>query len=460
MSKEDDDILNELYEKEKSQSIQNKINKINNIFKISKGTLKIEIENVTGSGFFLKFKRNNKPFYCIMTNNHVITSNLIDNKKKVTIKYENETKELSFDLNNEERIIICFQESTNIDVTIVEIIPKDKIDESYFLEPNSNQIGQIEKTKIQIIQYPGGGELSYSDGEMSGIFEKNGNMFLHDSETYGGSSGSPIVLKGEEKVFAIHRGKLKNAHKNVGIFIKKIIDIMENYKKNGKGREYYKNGKIKYEGNFLDDKYEDKEAKFYYENGDLYIGEFKNGKKKGNGIIYSIKYEGNFLDDKYTNGKLYYDNGEYYVGQFNNGKKEGEGLEYYKNGKLKYKGKFLDDKYEDDTGEFYNENGERYIGQFQKGIIFGKGDKYNNHGQKIKVVEDGPDSGFDIFKRNLVLTFLPFGGMLNINCNRCSHPSKNHIKLAGDVLQCKDCPECDNICMGRNYFQNHIKINN
>ena len=80
MNWEEDDIINELYEKEKNQS---KINKIDNIFKVSKGTLKIELENgAMASGFFLKFKRNSKPFYCIMTNSHVITSKLIQNKKK------------------------------------------------------------------------------------------------------------------------------------------------------------------------------------------------------------------------------------------------------------------------------------------------------------------------------------------------------------------------------------------
>lgn len=457
MNWEEDDIINELYEKEKNQS---KINKIDNIFKVSKGTLKIELENgKMSSGFFLKFKRNSKPFYCIMTNSHVITSKLIQNKKKVIIKYENEAKKLSFDLNKEERIIICFKESSKIDVTIVEITPKDKIDESYFLEPNTKQFEQIEKTKIQIVQYPGGNELSYSDGEISGIFEKNNNIFLHDSGTFNGSSGSPIVLKGEEKVFAIHKGKLKKGNKNIGIFIKKIIDLIENYKKNGKGRDYYENGKIKYEGNFLDDQYEDKEAKFYYENGDLYIGEFKNGIQNGNGILYSTKYEGKYLNGKYSNGKLYYGNGDYYIGPFKNGKKEGKGEEYYKNGKLKYKGKFEDDKYEDDDGKFYYENGEVYTGQFQKGRIFGKGYKTDNDGKKIKEVNDGPDSGFDIFKRNLVLNFLPLGGIFNINCNRCNHPSKNHIKLSGEVLQCKKCPESDNICMGRNYFQEMNKLN-
>ena len=87
MNWEEDDIINELYEKEKNQS---KINKIDNIFKVSKGTLKIELENgAMASGFFLKFKRNSKPFYCIMTNSHVITSELIKDKKELLYVFKN-----------------------------------------------------------------------------------------------------------------------------------------------------------------------------------------------------------------------------------------------------------------------------------------------------------------------------------------------------------------------------------
>ena len=41
--------------------------------------------------------------------------------------------------------------------------------------------------------------------------------------------------------------------------------------KNGRGKEYYKNGKIKYEGDFINDKYEGY-GKYIWENGEYYIG--------------------------------------------------------------------------------------------------------------------------------------------------------------------------------------------
>ena len=44
---------------------------------------------------------------------------------------------------------------------------------------------------------------------------------------------------------------------------------------NGKGTVYYKIGSIMYAGYFIDDNLEGK-GKYIYENGEYYIGEFKN----------------------------------------------------------------------------------------------------------------------------------------------------------------------------------------
>ena len=56
----------------------------------------------------------------------------------------------------------------------------------------------------------------------------------------------------------------------------------------------------------------------------------------------NIKYEGNFVNDKYEGiGKYIYENGEYYVGQLLNDNKHGKGTEFYKNGNIKYDGYFV-----------------------------------------------------------------------------------------------------------------------
>ncbi len=59
--------------------INNNILPIDNIVDVYKGAIKIEINNTDkkGSGCFLKFKRNGKIFYCIITNQHIIKPDMI-----------------------------------------------------------------------------------------------------------------------------------------------------------------------------------------------------------------------------------------------------------------------------------------------------------------------------------------------------------------------------------------------
>ena len=90
--------------------------------------------------------------------------------------------------------------------------------------------------------------------------------------------------------------------------------------RHGKGKDYYKNGSIKYEGDFVNGKFEGN-GKYIWEKGEYYIGQWKNELRHGKGIEYykngSIKYEGDFVNDKFEgNGKYIWENGEYYIGQF------------------------------------------------------------------------------------------------------------------------------------------------
>ena len=62
--------------------INNNMLPIDNIVDVYKGAIKIEINNTNqkGSGCFLKFKRNGKIFYCIITNQHIIKPDMIEKK--------------------------------------------------------------------------------------------------------------------------------------------------------------------------------------------------------------------------------------------------------------------------------------------------------------------------------------------------------------------------------------------
>ena len=79
------------------------------------------------------------------------------------------------------------------------------------------------------------------------------------------------------------------------------LDEYKNNKRNGKGKEYYKNGNIKYDGNFVNDKFAG-DGKYILEDGEYYIGQWLNDLKHGKGIVYykngTIKYDGNFINGK------------------------------------------------------------------------------------------------------------------------------------------------------------------
>ena len=286
--------------------LNNPIDDISNIMKVAKGTVKIELDNDKGvaSGFFLKLERNNKEFYCLMTNAHVITKKMITNQEKIKIKYDNETKEINLELNEKERIIFCFMDF-GIDITIIEIIQKDGIkDKTYFLNPyTDNNYEEFIGKNIQIIQFPDGKKLSKSEQKITERFTKIDYMFYHNASTIEGSSGSPIILKDDDKVLGIHKGGIRGKKKNVGIFIGIILDVIKEYKRNGEGKDYYEDGKIKYEGNFVDDEYDDEKGKFYDESGNKYEGKFTKGKKNGDFSIYDK--EGELIHkNKYEDDKL------------------------------------------------------------------------------------------------------------------------------------------------------------
>ena len=101
-----------------------------NIFTVIKSICKILNGNEFTTGFFLKLKRNENYFYCLMTNAHNINQNLNNNK-----------------------IFIKQYTKNNLDIIVIEILKKDNINDNYFLLPNLNQnINYINK-KIYIVQY-------------------------------------------------------------------------------------------------------------------------------------------------------------------------------------------------------------------------------------------------------------------------------------------------------------------
>ena len=469
----EDEIVDEIL-------IDNNMVQMGSVFNICRATVKIQLKNGgISSGFFLKFERNEKMFHCIMTNQHVIKSDMIEKGDEIiTVKYENEKKQFNIKLDTKERIIKEFNTELKIDVTIIEIIEKDNIiDDVYFLSANTDSDENNEDflgKSILIAQYPNG-KLSLSNGKILEIDPKNDYLFYHTADTEPGSSGSPIVLKGEEEqqeeVIAIHKGGVDKLKRNAGFFIGIIIDIMMAYRKNGQGLEYYKNGNVKYKGNFHDDEYEG-EGKLYYENGQKkYEGMFSKGEYNGKGTEYydygKKKYEGQFLNGEYNGeGEFYDENDEIYIGQFKNGKKNGNGC-IIKNNKLIKEGPFENDEFMgDDEGEDNPsdnnidgkvennnkgpENDENYFNVKEKEVGNQDNNNNNNYNNNINNNNGNNNNDNEDFWREMQThayhVLHPLGNLLGIRCKRCCHLVKNHHENEFYNWLCDDCPKNDNIC--------------
>ena len=178
----------------------------------------------------------------------------------------------------------------------------------------------------------------------------------------------------------------------------------------GKGKEYYPNGIIKFEGEYLISKKLKEKDNDEYENilGDKFEGQFSDGKIEGR--IYESYYNNKILiKDYYLNakkngkGKYYYEDGNLeFEGEYLYNHKR-KGKEYYSNGKLRFEGEYLYDKkwngkgYDIEGNKIYELiNGNGPVKEYQQGsdyLLFegeylngkrnGKGKEYDDIG-KVK----------------------------------------------------------------------------
>ncbi|MEK4123453.1 AAA family ATPase [Lysinibacillus sp. FSL K6-0102] len=132
--------------------------------------------------------------------------------------------------------------------------------------------------------------------------------------------------------------------------------------KKGKGKQYYPNGFLQYEGDFIWHHMQGA-GKLYYPTESPtaeelargvtnlhYEGHFFEDLKHGKGKVYSrdgiLEAEGQFKEDMMTGqGTLYYANGQAsYIGDLVQGKKHGRGDYYNEEGKIIYSGEFINDE--------------------------------------------------------------------------------------------------------------------
>jgi hypothetical protein len=140
---------------------------------------------------------------------------------------------------------------------------------------------------------------------------------------------------------------------------------------------------------------------FTFTDGRKFFGEWKDGKRNGQGImIYpgGTKYVGEFKDNAFHGqGTLTHFDGEKSVGEWNDGFRNGQGIDYYSDGSPKYVGEWKDGS-RNGQGIYTFPDGTKYIGEFKHGVKHGHGtytfpdggkyvgewkdDKYNGQGTR------------------------------------------------------------------------------
>ena len=385
------------------------------IHEVCKSICKITYKDKIATGFFIKLFKNQKELLCLMTCYQVIPKEMVDSTELINVKYNYEKKWFQIKLDNTERFI---KHDKDMDITVIEIIPSDKIKEKYFLFPNLNNNDLILKN-IFIPQFPDGKKLSISTGKIRAI--KNYD-FYYDASTKKGSTGSPIFLKNTTEVIGIHKKESINKSENIGTLLYSFTllfqdekgekKIKENKTKiigrydysdglyfigegidglpNGKGELYDKNNNLIYEGDFVINQREGY-GKYFYNNGFYYIGEWKNDEATGKGKVYNnidiLIYEGDFVNGKKEgNGKNIFKSGDYYIGQFKNDIFNGKGILYRKDGSIAYDGDYIDGKYEGNGTLFFDDGKYYYVGAFKSGMRHGKGILFKKNGD---IVYDG-----------------------------------------------------------------------
>ena len=207
------------------------------IEQMERNICKINIGKEQGTGFFCKipFPNKNQMLPVFITNNHVKNKDAL-NKDKIELDIKEVETMKVIKLNNRMKYT-----NKDYDITIIEIKEEEEDNINDYLElddvilkdiinnknKNKNEV-YINET-IYIIQYPEN-KLSVSHGILDNIYEDKKYNFKHTCNTKGGSSGSPILNRNNNKIIGIHKEGTKQYNKGTFLNypIKAFIELNNN----------------------------------------------------------------------------------------------------------------------------------------------------------------------------------------------------------------------------------------
>ena len=203
------------------------------ITKAEQAVCEISLSNGFGSGFFCKIpytQNNNLLLPVLITNNHVISKDILINNNDITIKINGKDKVISL----KQRKIWTDEK---LDFTCIEIKEDEDNIHTFFnldenaLEKNySNDNYLCGNVLIFAINKNDNKQLALSNG----IIKKNeDSFFAYTCNTYPGCSGGCIVNQFNNNIIGIHRGEIKIGNKNAinaGIYINHVINKIKQSK--------------------------------------------------------------------------------------------------------------------------------------------------------------------------------------------------------------------------------------
>lgn len=210
---EDDEAMYQFIEKARNSTCQIMLN-----------------NNNYGSGFFCRIpytENYNLLLNVLLTCEHVLTQEIIFSDNEIEIKVNNTLKKIS--LRGRKK-----WSNKKLDYSCFEILQKDEINDFYSLDDiifKKNYTNEMyinnKMNHIYIFAI-----MRKKRGHSSGLIKKIDNYnFVHDCNSYSGSSGGVIVNKNNNCVIGIHKGSLETKEKkyknmvlNIGVFIKDIIE--------------------------------------------------------------------------------------------------------------------------------------------------------------------------------------------------------------------------------------------
>ena len=170
----------------------------------------------------------------LFTCNHVLDEEFILKHDEIDFKVNNKNISINIDNNLElftinsyqtnsknKKIRKIFTESSFFDFTCIEIFDKEFKDVGAF-KLSKNYVNDNNEKDICVLHFPIGEDLSFSLGH---IIKRSESLILHTASTVGGSSGSPVLLREDLSVIALHFGGCGQS--NLSLNIEDILLYMK-----------------------------------------------------------------------------------------------------------------------------------------------------------------------------------------------------------------------------------------